>query len=150
MRQLVAGHPGLQQYNELLESIPGMGQVTRWLWLILFYGQEQLNHKQIASRFGFAPHRFSSGSSVRGKIRSSGHGNSQIRSCMTMVARSVSHHHERFARYKQRKLEEGKPWPVVRNNLINKMIKITCAIWNSGQPYQQDYESRFNGQKNAA
>lgn len=150
MRQLVADHSGLQRYNELLESIPGMGEVTRWLWMILFYGQEQLNHKQIASRFGFAPHRFSSGSSVRGKTRSSGHGNSQMRSCMTMVARSVSHHYERFANYKQRKLNEGKPWPVVRNNLINKMIKIICAIWNSGQPYRQDYESRFDRQKNAA
>lgn len=150
MRQLVSNHPGLHQYDELLESIPGMGQVTRWLWLILFYGRQKLHYKEIASRFGFAPHRFSSGSSVRGKTRSSGHGNSQMRSCMTMVARSVSHHHERFARYKQRKMGEGKPWPVVRNNLINKMIKITCAIWNSGEPYQQDYESRFNRQKNAA
>ncbi|PAU92606.1 hypothetical protein CK503_15860, partial [Aliifodinibius salipaludis] len=73
-----------------------------------------------------------------------------MRSCMTMVARSVSHHHERFACYKQRKLNEGKPWPVVRNNLINKMIKIICAIWNSGQAYQKDYTSRFDKQKSAA
>lgn len=150
MRQLVNNHPGLNQYYELLRGIPGVGEVTGWLWLILFYGQSKLNHKQIASRFGFAPHRFSSGSSVRGKTRSSGHGNSQMRACMTMVARSVSHHHERFACYKQRKLNEGKPWPVVRNNLINKMIKIICAIWNSCQPYRQDYESRFDRQKNAA
>jgi transposase len=150
IRNLIRCHSELNRYYQLLQSIPGVGQVTAWLWLILFYGQQQLNHKQIASRFGFAPHRFSSGSSVRGKTRSSGHGNSQMRSCMTMVARSVSHHHERFARYKQRKLNEGKPWPVVRNNLINKMIKIICAIWNSGQPYRQDYESRFDRQKNAA
>lgn len=150
MNWLVSSHPGLNRYYQLLRGIPGVGQVTGWLWLILFYGESHLNHKQIASRFGFAPHRFSSGSSVRGRTRSSGHGNAQMRSCMTMVARSVSHHYERFARYKQRKLEEGKPWPVVRNNLINKLIKIICAIWNSGQPYRQDYESRFDRQKKVA
>lgn len=150
IQQLITNHRGLNEYYQLLQTIPGIGQVTGWLWLILFYGQEKLNHKQIASRFGFAPHRHTSGSSVRGRTRSSGHGNSQMRSCMSMVARSVSHHYERFARYKQRKLSEGKPWPVVRNNLINKMIKIICAIWNSGEIYRKDYESRFDRQKNAA
>lgn len=150
IHQLITTHQGLNQYYQLLLTIPGVGKVTAWLWLTLFYGHQTLNHKQIASRFGFAPHCHRSGSSVRGRTRSSGHGNSQMRSCMTMVARSVSHHHERFARYKQRKLDEGKPWPVVHNNLINKMIKIICAIWNSGQPYRQDYESRFDRQKNAA
>lgn len=150
MRHLVKNHSELNEYYRLLRTIPGVGEVTAWLWLILFYGEKHLNHKQIASRFGFAPHRHISGSSVRGRTRSSGHGNSQMRSCMTMVARSVSYHYERFARYKQRKLNEGKPWPVVRNNLINKLIKIICAIWNSGQPYRQNYESRFDRQKNAA
>jgi len=147
MRELVSSHPGLHAYYQSLRTIPGVGEVTAWLWLMLFYGEDHLNYKQIASRFGFAPHRHTSGSSVRGKTRSSGHGNSQMRSCMTMVARSVSHHYERFARYKKRKLDEGKPWPVVRNNLINKMIKIICAIWNSGRPYQKNYESRFDRQK---
>lgn len=150
IHQLIVEHPGLNAYYQLLLTIPGVGQVTAWLWLILFYGKDRLNHKQIASRFGFAPHRHVSGSSVRGQTRSSGHGNTQMRACMTMVARSVSHHYDRFARYKQRKLEEGKPWPVIRNNLINKMIKIICAIWNSGEIYQQNHESRFDRQKNVA
>jgi len=147
MHQLITKHPGLHHYYKLLRSIPGVGPVTAWLWLMLFYGDDHLNYKQVASRFGFAPHRHVSGSSVRNRTRSAGHGHSQMRACMTMVARSVSYHYERFARYKKRKLEEGKPWPVVRNNLINKLIKIICAIWNSGQPYRQDYESRYDQQK---
>jgi len=51
---------------------------------------------------------------------------------------------QRFKTYKQRKLEEGKLWSIVRNNLINKLIKIICAIWNSDQPYVPDHESRFD------
>jgi len=78
----------------------------------------QLNLKKIASRFDMAPHCHHSGSSVRGKTRSSGHGTSEMRANMT---RAASTHYERFKAYKQCKLEEGKPRPVVRNNLANKI-----------------------------
>lgn len=150
MQVLVADHSGLSHYYQLLTGIPGVGQVTAWLWLILFYGEQTLNAKKIASRFGFAPHSYRSGSSVHGSTRSSGHGASQMRRCMALAARSASTHYQKFRRYKQRKLDEGKPWPVVRNNLINKLIKIMSAIWNSGQPYDPNHTSRFERQKNAA
>lgn len=147
---IVEAHEGLHSYFTLLDSIPGVGEVTAWLWLITFYGQAKLNPKKIASRFGVAPHSRRSGSSVRGKTRSSGHGAAEMRSNMTLAARSASTHNERFKAYKQRKLAEGKPWPVVRNNLVNKLITIICAIWNSRQPYDPNHTSRFDRQKNAA
>lgn len=150
IRQLISNHEGLTYYFRLLNSIPGVGEVTAWLWLIMFYGQTTLDPKKIASRFGMAPHCRRSGSSVHGKTRSSGHGASEMRSNMTMAAQSASTHYERFNAYKQRKLGEGKPWPLVRNNLANKLITIICAIWNSGQPYDPNHQSRFNQQKNAA
>jgi transposase len=147
MHQIVSGHAGLHRYWELLISIPGVGNVTAWLWLIKFYGQQKLNSKKIASRFGFAPHSKRSGSSVRGKTRSSGHGTAQMRQCMGLAARAASTHYKQFRSYKERKLEEGKLWPVIRNNLVNKLIKIICAIWNSGLEYQPGYVSRFDRQK---
>lgn len=150
MHALVDEHPGLSHSYRLLTGIPGVGPVTGWLWLILFYGESSLNHKKIASRFGFAPHSYQSGSSVHGKTRSSGHGAAQMRQCMALAARSASAHYQKFRTYKQRKLDEGKPWPVVRNNLINKLIKIISAIWNSGRPYDPNHTSRFDRQKNAA
>lgn len=150
IKDLIAGHNGLNSYYHLLISIPGIGEITAWLWLILFYGQTQLNPKKIASRFGVAPHSHRSGSSVRGKTRSSGHGASEMRSTMTLAARSASTHAQKFKRYKQRKLEEGKPWPIVRNNLVNKLITIICAIWNSGQYYDPDHTGRFKREKKAA
>ncbi|MDX1637808.1 MAG: transposase [Balneolaceae bacterium] len=150
MQALVDEHPGLDRYYRLLTGIPGVGQVTAWLWLILFYGEKNLNPKKIATRFGFAPHSCQSDSSVHGRTRSSGHGASQMRQCMALAARSASTHYQKFRIYKQRKLDEGKPWPVVRNNLINKLIKIMCAIWSSGQSYDPNHTSRFDRQKNAA
>lgn len=148
--EIVETHEGLHRYAKLLKSIPGVAEVTTWLWLIQFYGQAKLNPKKIASRFGVAPHCHTSGSSVRGKARSSGHGASEMRSTMTLAARSASTHCDRFSEYKQRKLEEGKCWPIVRNNLVNKLITIICAMWNSGQPYDPNHTSRFDREKKAA
>lgn len=150
IRQCIQTHDGLQEYYDLLVSIPGIGEVTAWVWLILFFGEQKLNPKAIASRFGVAPHSHSSGSSVRGKTRSSGHGSAEARSTLTMAARSASTHNDKFSAYKQKKLEEGKPWPVVRNNLVNKLITIICAIWNSQTRYKSNHESRFDRQKKAA
>lgn len=150
IQQIIANHSGLSDYFELLESIPGIGPVTGWLWLILFYGQTTLDPKKIASRFGMAPHCHKSGTSVRGKTRSSGHGASEMRANMAMAAQSASTHYKRFKTYKQRKMAEGKPWPLVRNNLANKLITISCAIWNSGRHYDRDHVSRYDRQKNAA
>jgi len=82
--EIVASHEGLSNYYKLLKNIPGIGDVTAWLWLITFYGETQLNPKQIASRFGVAPHSHTSGSSVRGRTRSSGHGAAEMRSNMTL------------------------------------------------------------------
>lgn len=150
IKELIADHPQMSTYDQLLQSIPGVGEVTSWLWLILFYGQETLDAKQIASRFGFAPHSKTSGSSIQGQTRSSGHGASQMRQCMTLAARSASTHYQKFSDYKHNKLREGKNWPIVRNNIINKLIKIMCAIWNSRSPYRTNHTSRFDQQKNAA
>lgn len=148
--EIISSHEGLNSYNKLLKSIPGIGDITACLWLIYFYGQEKLNPKKIASRFGVAPHSHNSGSSVRGRTRSSGHGAAEMRGNMSLAARSASTHYDRFKRYKQRKLEEGKCWPVVRNNLVNKLITIICAIWNSGEPYDPNHTSRFDRDKKAA
>lgn len=150
MDDIIISHKGLSTYFNLLTDIPGVGEVTATLWLILFYGQEKLNPKKIVSRFGFAPHSHRSGSSVRGKTRSSGHGHSEMRGNMALAVRSASTHNPRFKNYKQKKLEEGKCWGIVRNNMINKLITIICAIWNSRQPYDPNHISRFNQQKNAA
>jgi len=150
MQALVDGHDGLKRYFALLTSIPGVGPVTAWLWLFVFYGQPPLHHKQIASRFGFAPHSHQSGSALRGKPRSSGHGVAAMRAQMTMVARSVSTHCPKFQGYKKKKTQENKCGPIIRNNLINKMIKIMCAIWNSQTLYDPQHTSRFDRQKQAA
>ena len=56
---------------------------------MLFYGEERLEAREIASRFGFAPHPERSGTSRQTAARSSGHGKSEVRKVLTLCARSA-------------------------------------------------------------
>ncbi len=136
---LIKSDSEMSRYYKILVSIAGIGPIASWLWLTTFYGQHRLIARRIASRFGFAPHEKRSGTSVRCARRSSGHGNSEMRKVMTMCARSAATHHPRFALYRQRKLQEGKPPQLVTNNIINKLIRIMTAIWNSGEIYDENH-----------
>lgn len=140
---LVRSDKDLFDRYKLMRSLPGFGPVASLLWTMLFYGEGPLKARQIASRFGFAPHRAASGTSQRRPARSSGHGNSEMRKVLTLCVRSAGHHDAKMRAYKQKKLSEGKASKLVTNNMINKLIGMAVAIWNQGVAYEAGHVSRF-------
>ena len=62
---------------------------------------------------------------------------------MTMGAPSAGVHHAKYRRYKARKLAEGKASQLVTNNIINKLIRVVCAVWNADTAYDPSHVSRF-------
>lgn len=131
--------PELKQYSDILDTAPGMGSVLKPLWLSLFAGQQRLDPRKVSSRFGFAPHPHRSGSSVKGVDRSTGYGNSEMRKVMHQAAMCVKTHYSHYQDYYQRKRAEGKPHLLVINNIINKLIRLYCAMWNKQQAYDPEY-----------
>lgn len=128
---------------EILMSLPGFGPVASLLWLVLFYGERHLNAREIASRFGFAPHGERSGTSERVAAHSSGHGNSEVRKVLTLCARSAGMHDPKMRAYKQKKLREGKASKLVTNNMINKLIRVASTMWNQSTAYDAGHCSQF-------
>ena len=143
LQALVDADEDIHHRYEQVKSIDGIGAKTALKWLCLFYGQPHLDARRIASRFGFAPHRERSGTSRRRPGRSTGHGASEVRKLMTMCARSAGQHHAKYRRYKQRKLAEGKASHLVTNNIINKLIRVVCAVWNADAVFDPAHVSRF-------
>jgi transposase len=143
LQALVASDDEVQRRYELVKSIPGFGPVASLLWTTLFFGEEQLSARRIASRFGFAPHGRQTGTSLNAPARSTGHGQSEVRKVLTLCARSAGTHDARAYAYKQKKLREGKESQVVTNNLINKLIRVATAVWNEGTVYDPNHVSRF-------
>ncbi|MCH2449581.1 MAG: transposase [Gracilimonas sp.] len=129
-----------------MKTAPEIGPVTGRFWLTLFAGQNQLNARKISSRFGFAPHGRRSGSSVKSPDRSSGHGNSEMRRWMHQPARSVAYHHphyHEYYEYYEQKLAEGKHELVAINNIINKLLRLYCAMWNNQAAYDPEHTQKM-------
>lgn len=139
MDELIRQNPGLSVRHQTMRTAPGIGPVIGRFWLSLFAGQSELDARKISSRFGFAPHRRSSGSSVKSPGRSTGHGNSEMRKLMHQAARSVAYHNTHYHDYYERKLAEGKHELVAINNIINKLIHLYCAMWNNQAEYDPKY-----------
>ena len=143
MEAFVDSDQGIRHRYEQLRGIDGIGPKTALKWLCLFYGQSHLDARKIASRFGFAPHGEHSGTSRHRSARSTGHGASEVRKLLTLCARSAGTHHAKYRRYKQRKLAEGKASKLVTNNIINKLIRVMCAVWNQDAVFDPNHVSRF-------
>lgn len=141
--QLIAGDPALSQRHQAMRTAPGMGPVLGPLWLSLFAGQRTLEARKISSRFGFAPHPHRSGTSVKGADRSAGFGNSEVRKVMHQAALSVITHHPHYKAYYEQKQAEGKQHLLIINNIINKLIRLYCAMWNNRVEYDPEHIKRM-------
>ena len=83
----IDSHPGLKRQRELLDSIPGVGEVTASALLaevpdILQYKSA----RQLAAYAGLVPRERQSGSSVRGRVRLSKIGNARLRKALYFPA----------------------------------------------------------------
>ena len=135
----ISSDPALASYYQILVTAPGMGKVLPPFWLGLFAGQQTLDPRKISSRFGFAPHSYGSGTSVSSPDRSTGHGKAEMRRLMHQAARSVATHHPHYRAYYNRKLAEKDSELLVINNIINKLIRLYCAMWNNRAEYDPNY-----------
>lgn len=139
---LIDGSENLSLCNRILRSVPGIGQENARFWISKYAGFSQLNPRKIASRYGWAPLDNQSGTVTKPR-RSSGHGNSEARRLMHLAARSASYHNPYFSGYYQRKLSEGKPSLLVYNNIINKLVRIICALWNKQELYDPTHHEKL-------
>lgn len=146
INQLIATDPALRRREQTMRTAPGMGPVLGTLWLSLFAGQPVLNSRKVSSRFGFAPHPHQSGSSVQGSDKSAGFGNSEVRKVMHQAALSVKTHCRHYQDYYNRKRAEGKPHLLVINNIINKLIRLYCAMWNNRTEYDPEHIKQMKEQ----
>jgi transposase len=146
IQELIDEDPALNERNQTMRTAPGMGKVLGPLWLSLHAGQQTLDPRKVASHFGFAPHCYSSGSSVSKPDRSSGFGNSEIRKVAHQAALSVANNYPHYQAYYQKKEAKGKDHKLIINNIINKLIHLYCAMWNNRAEYDPNYIQKMKEQ----
>jgi len=137
IRRLIESDPSLKQMLLLLLSVPGVGLLLAAHFLIL--AQYSLDYKVLASFLGIAPNEHSSGTSVYKHATSRHFGPPIVRKLLYLAACSVCAHRPQFRAYLLRKTKEGKAPRLVLNNVENKLVRLMCAVLNSGTAFISDY-----------
>ena len=126
----------LQHSLKLLCSIPGIGLVTAVALILATNNFTAFSDsRKFASYCGVAPFEHTSGTSIRGRTRTSHLANKRIKTLLSNGAATVIQFDEELKAYFHRKVAEGKPKMVVINAIRAKLINRVFATINRGTEY---------------
>jgi transposase len=133
-------NPDLQQQQQLLASIPGVGELTAAKLL----GEVRqitdfVSARQLAAYAGLTPRNFFSGSSVRKKSLLSKTGNANLRKLLYMPAISAKRWNPIIKSFCERLLATGHHPMEVIAAAMRKLLHLAFGILKSGRPFDPDY-----------
>ena len=133
--KIVRASPIWRERDNLLRSVPGVGDVLSRALLSNLPELGTLNRRAIAALVGVAPLNCDSGKH-RGRRRVWG-GRSDVRSVLYMAVLSAKKYNPVIRDFYNRLKEAGKPHKVAAVASMRKLITILNAMVRSGQPWAQ-------------
>ena len=130
----IAAHPELARKAGLLQSIPGIGQVTATVLLAHLQELGGLDRRAAASLAGLAPRARESGK-WRGH-RHTGQGRRPVRRALYMAALIAMRPGTAFSGQVDRLRDKGKAGKVIAIAIARKLITIANAVLRDEQPFR--------------
>jgi transposase len=128
--------PELEPQANLLCSVPGVGVLIAAHMIAYSEGFTKFScWRKFACYIGSAPFPRQSGSSIRGKTKTSPIANRKLKGLMTIGAVNMLRLDTEYRRYYQRKLREGKPHMVILNSIRNKLLSRMFSVVRRNSPY---------------
>jgi transposase len=125
---------------KLLSSIPGIGRKTAGMLLLFAGGFRNINnYRQLIAKAGLSPREYTSGSSIRGKVRITKMGGGLIRSKLFMCSFSAKKSNAACKALYERLVAKGKNGKLALIAVCNKLLKQAFAIVKSSIPYRPDF-----------
>lgn len=135
LKQLLQA-PELETQAKLLCSVPGVGQLIAAHLIAYSEGFTKFSSwRKFACYIGSAPFPRQSGSSIRGKTKTSPIANRKLKGLLTIGAVNMLRLDTEYKRYYQRKLKEGKHHMVIVNTIRNKLLSRMFAVIHRNSPY---------------
>jgi len=131
--KLIAASPVFQAKQNLLTSIPGIGDVVARTFLAELPELGRLDRHQVAALAGVAPINRDSGRQ-RGTRHIQG-GRSQVRAPLFMAALAAIRHNPRIKAFHQRLIAAGKNPRLVIVAVMRKLVVIANAVLRDNRPY---------------
>lgn len=140
IEQHIDNHPDLKQRKSLLQTIPGIGQVTISVILSEFADIQQFrNAKALAAFVGVAPRTQQSGTSLRSRARMSKMGRSKLRKAFYMPALVALRHNPIIVEMKHRLTEAGKSKMAIVGAAMRKLIHLIYGVLKNGVPFDENF-----------
>lgn len=130
----IRGTPAWRERDELLRSVPGIGNVVARTLIADLPELGHLDRKQIAALVGVAPLNRDSGT-MRGK-RTTWGGRAKVRSVLYMAALVASRHNPVLAAFYQRLVSAGKAKKLAITAVMRKLLTILNAMIRDSRPWQ--------------
>ncbi len=138
VNKLINDHPDLKKDRELLESIPGIGEVASANLLLLFAAHPDFDDpKQAVAFVGLSPNPHQSGAS--GKTRLSRIGDARLRKALYMPALVAQQHNPVLKAFSERLKANGKKGKVILCAIMRKLIHIAFGVLKSGRPFDPNF-----------
>ena len=127
-------HPGLRQQNELLTSIPGVGNGVSSNF-IAWLPAERLTTRQAVAFVGLSPSHRQSGTSVHGKSHLSKLGHARLRKALYLPAMSAIQYNPAAKALYARLRAAGKGGKVALVAVMRKMVHWMVAVLKTKMPF---------------
>lgn len=141
IRQTIDDDPDLHQRNELLQTIPGLGERTI-PQLLAYIGRPERfrNVKALIAYASLSPMIRQSGTSLDKRRGTHPQGHRQLKHALYFPAMVASRHNPAVAAFWQRLKEQNKPGMVVVVACMHKLLAIAYGVLRSRTPFDA---SRF-------
>lgn len=135
IRTHIDAHPGLKQQQDLLQSIPGIGQATS-AWLIAELNLTRFDSARSAAAFaGLIPHLHQSGDSLRTRSTLSKRGHSALRKRLYWPAIAALRFNPAVSSLGKRLKAKGKHPLAIIAAAMRKLIQIAFGVLKSAKPF---------------
>ena len=120
-------------------SCPGVGPVLAAGLIVATHGFTRMRRaRELAAHACVAPYSHTSGTSVRGRTRTSKQGHAGLKATLTIAALSCVQYYETFGAFYKRRRDDGKPHLVALNAVRNKILHVVCACVRTGVMYDEN------------
>lgn len=136
MNEIIKSNQDLKNSFNLINSVVGAGSLTAIKCIV-----ETSNFltftdpRKFSCHIGLAPFEYKSGSSIRGRTKTSPLSNKSLKAIMFKAAATAIQHDPQLKQYYKRKVEEGKNKLSVLNAVANKLILRIFAVIKRNEPY---------------
>jgi transposase len=123
-----------------VSSVKGIGKRATAILIVFTQGFKHTEtYQQLISYAGLSPKEYTSGKSIRGKVRISKIGGKQLRHTLYMCALNAKANNSACKELYDRLVEKGKNKKLALIAVCNKLLKQVFGVVKSGTLYQDDF-----------